>query len=67
MLQTDEQESLPAKHFSWTAFFLLVGLGLRLYHYLRCPSLWHDEAALVVNVLDKSFGELLGPLRFSEA
>lgn len=53
--------------FSWTAVLLAAGLGLRLYHYLRCPSLWHDEAALVVNVLDKSFSELLGPLRFSEA
>lgn len=46
---------------------LALGLALRLYHYLRCPSLWHDEAALVVNVLEKSFTELLGPLRFSEA
>ena len=52
---------------SWTGVFLIAGLVLRLYHYLRCPSLWHDEAALVVNVLEKSFGELLGPLRFSEA
>jgi hypothetical protein len=29
--------------------------------------MWHDEAALVLNVLDKGFLELLGPLRFSEA
>lgn len=52
-----------------TPYFLLVvlGLALRLYHYLREPSLWHDEAALVVNVLGKTFSELLGPLRFSEA
>lgn len=53
--------------FSWTAVLLAAGLALRLYHYLRCPSLWHDEAALVVNVLEKNFSELLGPLQFSEA
>ncbi|HXG13052.1 MAG TPA: hypothetical protein VNK04_25060 [Gemmataceae bacterium] len=44
-----------------------VGLGLRAYHYLRNPSMWHDEAALVLNVLHKNFGELLGPLFFAEA
>jgi hypothetical protein len=58
--------SLRAR-FSWTDAFVAIGLLLRLYHYLRDPSLWHDEAALVINVLDKSFSELLGPLRFSEA
>jgi hypothetical protein len=29
--------------------------------------MWHDEAALVLNVLAKNYGELLGPLYFSEA
>ncbi|HVX11462.1 MAG TPA: glycosyltransferase 87 family protein [Pirellulales bacterium] len=51
----------------WTTAFVVIGLILRIYHYLRNPSLWHDEAALVVNVLEKGFVELLGPLRFSEA
>jgi hypothetical protein len=46
---------------------VVLGIALRVYHYLRNPSLWHDEAALVINVLEKSFAELLGPLRFSEA
>jgi hypothetical protein len=53
--------------FPWTALLVVLGLGLRLYHYLRDPSVWHDEAALIVNVLDKSFVELLGPLTFHEA
>jgi hypothetical protein len=44
-----------------------AGLALRLYHYLRDPAMWHDEAALVLNVLGKSFCELLGPLTYSEA
>src|SRR5207248_1288581 len=34
---------------------------------LRDPSMWHDEAALVLNAIGKSFGELLGPLFCSEA
>jgi hypothetical protein len=51
----------------WTTGLVLLGLALRLYHYLRDPSMWHDEAALVVNVLGKSFAELLGPLFYAEA
>src|SRR5262245_40973053 len=47
--------------------FVLSGCGLRLFHYLRNPSVWHDEAALIVNVLEKSFLDLLGPLRWNEA
>src|SRR5260221_10638968 len=43
------------------------GLALRSYHYLRVPAVWHDETALVVNVLDNDFASLLGPLRWHEA
>src|SRR5436305_401856 len=46
---------------------VLSGLALRSYHYLRVPAAWHDEAALVVNVLDNDFAGLLGPLRWHEA
>ena len=67
MQPTCETALRRPRWWSWTAVFLVVGLALRLYHYLRCPSLWHDEAALVVNVLDKDFSKLLGPLQFSEA
>lgn len=51
----------------WTISFVVLGLALRLGHYLRNPSVWHDEAALILNVIGKSFPELLGPLFFSEA
>src|SRR5262245_7412579 len=44
----------------WTFALLLVGLALRAWHYLRCPSVWHDEAALIVNVLRLDFSQLLG-------
>ena len=53
---------------SWssaTFWLVIVGLLLRLYHYGRNPSIWHDEAATVMNVLTKSFTGLLGPLDVS--
>jgi hypothetical protein len=59
---TQSQRRIP-----WLGIVLTVGLGLRLFHYLRGPSVWHDEAALIVNVLLKNFHELLGPLKFAEA
>jgi Dolichyl-phosphate-mannose-protein mannosyltransferase len=46
---------------------VLAGLGLRAYHYGRDRPVWHDEAALVINALDKTYAELLGPLYFHEA
>ncbi len=51
----------------WVSFAVVLGLALRTYHYLRCPPVWHDEAALVVNVLRLSFAEMLGPLLHAEA
>jgi hypothetical protein len=56
-----------ARPLPWLAFALALGLGLRAYHYLRDPAVWHDEAALILNALGKSFPELLGPLFYSEA
>src|SRR5262249_12900512 len=44
-----------------------IGIALRLFHYLRDPSVWHDEAALIVNVLNLDFTQLLGPLMWHEA
>jgi hypothetical protein len=46
---------------------LALGVALRGFHYLRDRAVWHDEAAVVVNVLSLGPGELLGPLRFHEA
>jgi len=43
-------------------WLIALGLILRTYHYGRNPSMWHDEAGNILNVLGKSFHELLGPL-----
>jgi len=57
----------PRKLSIGTAVLVTIGLGLRSFHYLRDPSVWHDEAMLMVNIMSKSFGELFGPLDFNQA
>lgn len=56
--------SVAERHVAW---LVVLGMALRAWHYLRDPSIWTDEANLILNVLGKSFGELLGPLSFAEA
>jgi hypothetical protein len=51
----------------WTMFFALLGVALRVLQFARNPSVWLDEAALVVNVVELGFRQLLGGLLFSEA
>jgi hypothetical protein len=50
----------------WLLVFLAVGVVLRGWHYLRNDPMWHDEAALVVNVLKKSYADIWGPREFNE-
>jgi hypothetical protein len=45
----------------------VIGLVLRCGHFLRNPSVWHDEAALLINVISLDYRELLGSLHFAEA
>lgn len=59
--------SLVKSPIFWLVGVVLLGLGLRTFHYLHNPPIWHDEAAQVMNVLNKSYGEQLGPLYYSEA
>lgn len=50
-----------------TYSLLLLGILLRSYHYLREPALWHDEAALTLNVLAKDYSQMFGSLIHHEA
>lgn len=43
---------------------VLMGLALLTFHSLRQPALWHDEAAMVLNVLVKDLSEVCGPLLY---
>ncbi len=51
----------------WILSALLVsGALLRLQQWLFCRSLWLDEAALALNIRDRSLLELLSPLDHSQ-
>ena len=53
---------------TWCLLAIVVlGIGVRVRHYLAAPSFWYDEAYVLVNVFDKSYQELTGPLRCEQA
>ncbi|VTS05095.1 hypothetical protein [Tuwongella immobilis] len=53
---------------SWSILaIVLLGWMLRGVLWLRDPAVWHDESALIMNVLNLSFSEMLGPLLYYEA
>ncbi len=65
---------MPAQQFAtrrgnWLLVALLIlGLGLRSYHYLRDRAVWQDEAGLLLTVTARSFGDLfLGRLDYHQA
>jgi hypothetical protein len=45
-----------------TVCLLVLGLSLRLGHYLWNHTVWYDESVLLANVMGKGYAELLGPL-----
>ena len=42
--------------------FVAGGLFLRVWHYVANHTIWYDESVLLVNVMEKDFAGLLGPL-----
>ncbi len=46
---------------------VLTGIAFRLISYLWNTSFHYDEGWLIQNIQDKSFGDLLGPLRNDQA
>ncbi|HEV3002999.1 MAG TPA: glycosyltransferase family 39 protein [Pirellulales bacterium] len=46
---------------------VLLGSAARLRQYAATTSYWHDEAFLLLNVFQKSFSELVGPLSHDQA
>lgn len=47
--------------------FLLFGVFVRFVHYLNNRSLWHDEASVALNIVNRSYLELLRPLDYNQA
>jgi len=58
-------ERTRASWLIWAA--VTVGLLLRGYHYGRGPAVWHDEAALLMNVIRLPVADSFGPLLQDEA
>jgi hypothetical protein len=46
---------------------VLLGAAARLRQYFAVTSYWHDEAFLLLNVFEKSFWQLIGPLSHDQA
>ena len=71
---TSRREQLPATippvgiaHERYLLFaLLLLGAGLRLRVAMADRSLWHDEAALAVNVVERDWNSLNKPLWYSQ-
>ncbi|OGI07193.1 MAG: hypothetical protein A3I68_03235 [Candidatus Melainabacteria bacterium RIFCSPLOWO2_02_FULL_35_15] len=50
-----------------TSYLIIsVGIFLRLAQYFSNKSLWRDEAMLALNIMEKSFIDLLKPLDYSQ-
>lgn len=68
--RTIDAESVSAAHARTTGRIavglIFIGVLPRLSGYLTGRALWFDEAALCVNVLDRSFGGLSAPLDFKQ-
>ena len=52
---------------SWAVVAVLVGLALRVGWFVADPCVWWDEAWLILNVLNKPFTALTGPLDHAQA
>jgi hypothetical protein len=46
--------------------FVVLGLLVRLVRYLVVYPIWHDEAFLAVNFLDRGYRDLLRPLDYAQ-
>lgn len=51
----------------FSLLFVTIGILVRLVQYVSNRSLWGDEAALAMNIIDRSYLELLQPLEFDQA
>jgi hypothetical protein len=67
---TDKTMQKRTKHWTrsevagWT--LIILGAALRLRQYLADRSLWHDEANLALNLVNRSFAGLTQPLDYEQ-
>ncbi len=51
----------------WIWFFIIFGILVRSSQYLYNRSLWFDESMLAINIVNRSFLDLLKPLDYHQA
>jgi hypothetical protein len=64
-LPPEEESVLSSKN--WIPILISAGIVLRLAQYLANRSLWLDEASLALNIVNRSFGEMLQPLDYDQS
>lgn len=61
----------PVREHNWLKYlslgFVLFGALVRLVQYLSNRSLWSDEAMLALNIVNRSYQELIKPLDYNQA
>ncbi|MEB3280802.1 MAG: glycosyltransferase family 39 protein [Lyngbya sp.] len=55
------------KSTTWSIGFVIFGVLVRLVQYLNNRSLWFDEANLALNIVNRSYLQLLSPLDNNQA
>ena len=63
--KTKESIAQPINILSW--LIIVFGIVVRLVQYLSNRSLWADEAALALNIVNRSYSELGQPLDYDQA
>jgi len=56
---------LKSNHLIW--LIIAFGAFLRILQYARNRSLWVDECSLALNIISRSFSQLLDPLDYNQA
>ncbi|MCE9607092.1 MAG: glycosyltransferase family 39 protein [Planctomycetia bacterium] len=64
---SSEREPIDSRTLDrWVWMLVALGLAARITRYLLCFPLWDDECFLMVNLIDRGYGELMQPLDFHQ-
>ena len=66
--QINYNQYLSEKQIKYISLLLVIfGILVRLIQYINNRSLWHDEGAIVLNIVNRSYLELLELLDYNQA
>lgn len=64
--EVDSSQSSLGKWNLAAAIIIILGAAVRIRSYLATAPLWGDEAALALNILNRDYAGLLGPLNYRQ-